>query len=80
MRVGVVLKKIKNFNFFEKAQKWSKLSENDIYIYIYLRLPPKYEYGGNIFSQKKLPIILMGAYHCTPCQVLLCSRTLAVNS
>ncbi len=34
-----VLKKIKIFNFFGKAQKRSKLSENDIYIY--LRLFPK---------------------------------------
>ena len=40
MILDVVLKKIQIFNFFEKAQKRSKLSENDIYIY--LRLFPKY--------------------------------------
>ncbi len=48
--VGVVLKKIKIFNFFGKAQKKSKLSENDIYIY--LRLFPKY--GVKKFRQKKV--------------------------
>ncbi len=46
----MVLKKIKIFNFFGKAQKRSKLSENDIYIY--LRIFPKY--GETIFSQKKV--------------------------
>ena len=50
LRLDVVLKKIKIFNFFGKAQKRSKLSENDIYIY--LRLFPKY--GAKIFSQKKV--------------------------
>jgi hypothetical protein len=48
--IDVVLQKIQIFNFFEKAQKRSKLSENDIYIY--LRLSPKY--GIKIFSQKKV--------------------------
>ncbi len=48
--LDVVLKKIQIFNFFEKAQKRSKLSENDIYIY--LRLSPKY--SCKIFSQKKV--------------------------
>jgi hypothetical protein len=46
----VVLKKIKIFNFFGKAQKRSKLSENDIYIY--LRVLPKY--GAKVPSQKKI--------------------------
>jgi hypothetical protein len=45
----MVYKKIKIFNFFGKAQKRSKLSENDIYIY--LRLLPKY--GAKVPSQKK---------------------------
>ena len=43
-------KKIKIFNFFGKAQKRSKLSENDIYIY--LRIFPKY--GAKLPSQKKV--------------------------
>ncbi len=47
---GMVYKKIKIFNFFGKAQKRSKLSENDIYMY--LRLSPKY--GAKPPSQKKL--------------------------
>ncbi len=38
------------FNFFGKAQKRSKLSENDIYIY--LRLFPKY--SAKVPSQKKV--------------------------
>ena len=46
----MVYKKIKIFNFFGKAQKRSKLSENDIYIY--LRLSPKY--GAKLPSQKKV--------------------------
>jgi hypothetical protein len=46
-----VLKKIKIFNFFGKAQKRSKLSENDIF-YIYLRLFPKY--GSKVPSQEKV--------------------------
>jgi hypothetical protein len=50
LQVGVVLKKIKIFNFFGKAQKKSKLSENDVYTY--LRLFPKY--GVIIFRQKKV--------------------------
>ncbi len=51
--VDPVYKKIQIFNFFEKAQKRSKLSENDIYIlYIYLRLFPKY--GAKVPSQKKV--------------------------
>ena len=48
--VDVVYEKIKIFNFFGKAQKRSKLSENDIYIY--LRLFPKY--GAKVPSQKKV--------------------------
>ena len=48
--IDVVLKKIKIFNFFGKAQKRSKLSENDIYIY--LRLFPKY--GAKLPSPKKV--------------------------
>ena len=48
--LDMVYKKIKIFNFFGKAQKRSKLSENDIYIY--LRLLPKY--GAKVPSQKKV--------------------------
>jgi hypothetical protein len=51
MSIDVVYKKIKIFNFFGKAQKRSKLSENDIYI-IYLGLFPKY--GAKVSSQKKV--------------------------
>ena len=46
----MVYKKNQIFNFFGKAQKRSKLSENDIYIY--LRLFPKY--GAKVPSQKKV--------------------------
>ncbi len=46
----MVYKKIKIFNFFGKAQKRSKPSENGIYIY--LRLLPKY--GAKVPSQKKV--------------------------
>ncbi len=45
-----VLKKNKKFNFFERVQKRSKLSENDIHMY--LRLFPKYD--AKLSSQKKL--------------------------
>ncbi len=44
---------IKIFNFFERAQKRSKISPN--VIDIYLRLLPKY--GAKIFSQKKLRVM-----------------------
>ncbi len=48
--IDVLLKKIKIFNFFGKAQKRTKLSENDIYIY--LKLSPKY--GVKLPSQKEV--------------------------
>ena len=50
VEIDVVYKKIQIFNFFGKAQKRSKLSENDIYIY--LRLFPKY--GAKVPSKKKV--------------------------
>jgi hypothetical protein len=43
-------KKKKKFNFFERVQKRSKLSENDIHMY--LRLLPKYD--AKLSSQKKV--------------------------
>jgi hypothetical protein len=49
-RLGMVYKKMKIFNFFEIAQKRSKLSESDIDVY--LRLFRKY--GAKLPSQKKL--------------------------
>ena len=48
--IDVVQLFFKNFNFFNRAQKRSKLSPNDIYIY--LRLSPKY--GAKVPSQKKV--------------------------
>jgi hypothetical protein len=48
--VGMVLKKIKIFNFFERAQKRSNFSENDIDIYLRLFL----KYGAKLSSQKKV--------------------------
>ncbi len=48
--LGMVLKKMKIFNFFERAQKKSKLSENDTCVY--LRLFRKY--GAKLPSQKKV--------------------------
>ncbi len=46
----MVLKKIKIFNFFERAQKRSDFSENDIDIYLRLFL----KYGAKLPSQKKV--------------------------
>jgi hypothetical protein len=45
-----VLKKIQIFNFFERAQKRSKFSENDIDMY----LRPFLKYGAKQASQKKV--------------------------
>ena len=53
-KLDMVYKKIKIFNFFGKAQKRSKLSENDIYIFISKTFTkiwckstqPKKRYGG----------------------------------
>ena len=50
LSLGGVLKKIQNFNFFERAQKRSKLSENDIDVYLRLFL----KYGAKLPSQKKI--------------------------
>jgi hypothetical protein len=49
-KVEGVLKKIQIFNFFERAQKRSKFSENDIDMYLRLFL----KYGAKQASQKKV--------------------------
>ncbi len=51
-----VLKKNKKSNFFERVKKRSKLSENDIHMY--LRLSSKYD--AKLSSQKKVMEVQIG--------------------